>query len=78
MKNELVTVRNTLNGQISYRVRRSIAEHEVLGKNLVIVDHDAKPYAQELYKPKSADEFTETKKTTAVPTRVDPGKKDEK
>lgn len=53
---ELVWVRNTVSGQVS-TVRKSIAEHKVLGKNLLIVDEDAKSYVPELYKSKSKEEF---------------------
>lgn len=40
--NELVTVRNLLNGGVA-RVRRNIAEHPVFGKHLEIVPDGSKP-----------------------------------
>lgn len=40
--NELVTVRNTLNGGVA-KVRRNIAEHPVFGKDLEIVPDGTKP-----------------------------------
>lgn len=40
--NELVTVRNTLNGGVA-RVRRNIADHPVFGKHLEIVPDGTKP-----------------------------------
>lgn len=40
--NELVTVRNTLNGGVA-KVRRNIAEHSVFGKHLEIVPDGTKP-----------------------------------
>lgn len=42
--------------------------HPILGKNLVKVD-EAKDYVPELYKPKTVEEYTETKRSR--------GKKDE-
>lgn len=54
---ELITARNTISGQVR-STRKSIVEHPVLGKNLVEVDDDAKPYVSELFKPRSAEEFT--------------------
>lgn len=41
--NELVTVRNTLNGGVA-QVRRNIAEHPVFGKHLEIVPAGTKPF----------------------------------
>lgn len=42
MINDIVTVRNLLNGGVA-KVRRRIAEHEVFGKHLEIVPDGTKP-----------------------------------
>ena len=41
--NELVTVRNTLNGGVA-KVRRNIAEHPIFGEHLEIVPDGTKPF----------------------------------
>lgn len=41
--NELVTVRNVINRGVT-KIRRSLAEHPVFGKNLEIVPDGTKPF----------------------------------
>lgn len=49
---ETVRTRHRLTGQIDENTPRHLAEHEVLGKHLEIVDENAKPYLPEMHKPK--------------------------
>lgn len=55
---DTVKALNTISGQVATLPVR-IVSHPVLGKHLVEVADDAKPYAPELYKSKSAEEFLE-------------------
>lgn len=50
---------HTISGQVGFVPARYIG-HPVLGKYLVAVEDEAKPYAPALYKPKDADEFSKT------------------
>lgn len=56
MATDLITVRNTLNGEVE-QVRPSFTSNRHLMKNYVVVDADAKPLSPALHKPVPADEF---------------------
>jgi hypothetical protein len=47
----IIYARNIMTGKIS-PVRQKDLDHPVLGKNLVKVDEEAKPYIPEMFKPK--------------------------
>lgn len=49
---ETVRTRHRISGKIDEHTPIHIAEHEVLGVHLEIVDNDAKPYLPEMHKPK--------------------------
>jgi hypothetical protein len=46
-----IYARNIMTGKIS-PVRQRDLDHPVLGKNLVVVEEEAKPYLPEMFKPK--------------------------
>lgn len=54
MATELITVRNTLNGQVA-QVRPAIMRNPHLAKHLVVVEDGAKP--QIFVKPATAEEY---------------------
>jgi len=56
----MIKVINTLSGQTAI-VSERIFNHPVLGKNLVAVEDDQTSYVPEMYEPKSADDFVESK-----------------
>lgn len=64
MANELITVRNTLNGQLA-QVQPAVMRNPHLAKHLVVVDDDAKP--QVLIKPSTSDEYLERRKNLSNP-----------
>ena len=55
-----VLARNTISGVVA-PVPESYLTHPVFRQMLVVVDDGAKSYVPELYKAKTAEEFTETK-----------------
>lgn len=58
MSTETVRVINTQTGQTG-SVPRRVFNHPVLsGGSLVEVEHDMKPYAPELYRPRTTEEFS--------------------
>lgn len=59
MANDFVTARNTRNGQV-IRLRRELAEHEIHGAELVIVEDGVKSYVPELFKPTTPEEYEKT------------------
>lgn len=60
---ENIRVRNTKTGRVGF-VRRRIFESPVLNPDtLVEVEHDAKPYVPELYRPRTASEYLRGKTT---------------
>jgi hypothetical protein len=63
-----IYARNILTGKIS-PVRQKDLDHPVLGKNLVVVSGDAKPYLPEMFKPKE--------EPSDVYTRISRRKKDD-
>ena len=56
----MIKVMNTLSGQV-VTVSERIFNHPVLGKNLVRVEDDQKSYVAEMYEPKTAEGFAESK-----------------
>jgi len=56
-----IYARNTMTGKIS-PVRQKDLDHPVLGKHLVAVEGEAKPYLPEMFKPKeeASEIFTRT------------------
>lgn len=60
MTNKLITVRNTLNGQVT-QVRPAIMRNPHLAKHLVIVDDNAKP--QIFIKPTTSEEYVSRRRT---------------
>lgn len=60
--NKLVWARNTVTGKIT-KVPSHYLTHPVIGKNFVPADKDDKDYLPEMYTPKLADEFIESKKS---------------
>lgn len=61
MATELVHARNTKRGTVGW-VERSIFESKAFNPGVLIeVEHDAKPYIPELYKPRDADTFLKEK-----------------
>lgn len=56
----MIKVINTLSGQ-TVVVTEKTFNHPVLGANLVLADEGQKSYVAEMYEPKTADEFVETK-----------------
>jgi hypothetical protein len=56
----MIKVINTLSGQ-TVVVSEKTFNHPVLGANLVLADEGQKSYVPEMYEPKTADEFVETK-----------------
>jgi len=56
----MIKVINTLSGQV-VTVSERIFNHPVLGKNLVPVEGNQKSYVPEMYEPKSANGFAESK-----------------
>jgi hypothetical protein len=56
----MIKVINTISGQVALVPERYL-KHPVLGKNLVPVEDDQKPYIAEMYEPKSADDFADAK-----------------
>lgn len=68
-----VTARNTITGKV-VKIPEHYLGHPVLGKNFVPADRGDKDYEPELYAPKSAHEFNDTrnsrKKEAIVPETV--------
>jgi hypothetical protein len=64
----IIYARNIITGKIS-PVRQKDLDHPVLGKNLVKVDEEAKPYIPEMYKPKE--------EASEMHTRISRRKKDD-
>lgn len=58
MENTQALVMNTVTGRVD-RIPRKLLDHAVLGKNLVEVEEGTKPYATELHKSQTVEEFTE-------------------
>lgn len=56
----MIKVINTISGQTAM-VSEKTLRHPVLGKNLVRVEDEQKSYIPEMYEPKSADDFVESK-----------------
>lgn len=56
----MIKVINTLSGQTVVVTEKTL-NHPVLGANLVPVDEGQKSYVAEMYEPKTAEEFVETK-----------------
>lgn len=56
----MIKVINTISGQVAVVSERTF-NHPVLGKNLVIADDEQKSYIPEMYEPKSAEDFVESK-----------------
>jgi hypothetical protein len=63
-----IYARNIMTGKIS-PVRQRDLDHPVLGKNLVVVEEEAKPYLPEMFKPKE--------EKSELFTRSSRGKKDD-
>lgn len=63
MSNELVRVLNTQTGRVG-TIRRRLLDHAILGKNLVEVEEGRKPYAPELYRSRTPEEFTASRHTS--------------
>lgn len=56
----MIKVINTLSGQV-VDVTEKTFNHPILGANLVLADEGQKSYVPEMYEPKTADEFVESK-----------------
>lgn len=56
----MITVINTLSGKV-VEVTEKTLNHPILGANLVPVEDGQKSYIAEMYEPKSADDFVESK-----------------
>lgn len=65
----LVFARNTRTGKV-VKVPEHYLDHPVLGESFVAVDAKAKDYLPELYLPKTAEEFTESKKSRKKEPKV--------
>lgn len=65
MTEEYITVRNTLNGQVT-QVRPNVMRNPHLSKVLVVVPEDAKP--QVLIKPATAEEYISRKQKKSTKT----------
>jgi hypothetical protein len=76
---ERVHVRNTDRGTVGW-VDRDFFENEAFNTALVEVEHDAKPYVPELYKPRDAETYLREKasnsKTEEAEAEVDTNTKD--
>lgn len=57
----MITVKalHTISGQVAVLPKR-IVDHPILGKYLVEVDETAKPYASELFKATTPEEFAQS------------------
>lgn len=56
-----VYARNTVTGKI-VKVPEHYLTHPVFGKGFVAADKDGKDYLPALYRPKTSEEFTQTRK----------------
>jgi hypothetical protein len=56
----MIKVINTLSGQTAV-VSEKTFNHPVLGANLVLADEEQKSYVPEMYEPKTAEGFVESK-----------------
>ena len=65
MTERFVTALNTVSGQVGL-VPEDYLTHPHFKDQLVLVDEDQKPYADELYKSKTADEFVDAKRGAKV------------
>jgi len=61
-----IWARNTVTGKVVQIPARHLG-HPVLGRNYVEADRKDKDYLPELYSPKSADEFEQSKKSRKKP-----------
>lgn len=73
---DTLTVRNTNRGTVG-PVRRRIFESPVLNPGILVeVEHDAKPYVPELYKPRTAEQYLAEKTTRITEPATDPATDD--
>lgn len=56
----MIKVINTLSGQV-VDVTEKTFNHPILGANLVLAEEGQKSYVSEMYEPKTAEEFVESK-----------------